>query len=197
MIASRKLQGDDVSVLLVFWQNWLKMGLLDESNGIVGSAVVLTKKVPVPEVFVAVGAAMAKFTPLLCVPPTATMTFPDVVHGTGATILLLVELDGVDVTPLNVTVLPCAKLAPVIVTDVPWSPDAGDKLLMTGATVKVTPLLATPLTLTTTGPLVALVGTTTTMAVSLQLVGATPFPATAIPFSVAVLKPRVAPNPDP
>jgi len=68
--------------------------------------------------------------------------------------------------PLNVTppwLDP--KLVPVIVTEVPIGPDVGDKLEMLGAgtTVKLTPLLATPPTVTTTLPVVAPVGTVAVM----------------------------------
>jgi hypothetical protein len=134
---------------------------------------------------------MVKVTPLLVELPTLTTTFPLVVHGTGATILVLLQLDGVVATPLKVTVFPVwpAKLAPASVTAVPCSPDVGDKLLIAGDTVKFTLLLDLLLTFTTTDPLVAFVGTTTTMAVLLQLTGFTPFPAMAVPFNVAVLKP--------
>ena len=53
------------------------------------------------------------------------------------------------------------KLVPVIVTDVLTGPDVGDRLVMLGATVtvKLTPLLAKPPTVTTTLPVVAPVGT--------------------------------------
>ena len=60
---------------------------------------------------------------------------------------------------------------------------------MAGATVKFKPLLAFPLTFTTTGPLVAFVGINVTILVSLQPFAFTPFPAIAVPFNVAVLKP--------
>jgi hypothetical protein len=86
---------------------------------------------------------------LLIWPPTVTTTLPVVApDGTGATMLVALQLLGVAVVPLNLTVLlPCVapKFAPAIVTDVPTKPDAGDKLVMLGAgtvTVKLTPLLA-------------------------------------------------------
>src|SRR5207253_7643660 len=97
--------------------------------------------------------------------------------------------------PLNFTVLvPCVapKFAPVIVTDVPTNPDVGFRLVMLGAgtvTVKLTPLLATPPTVTTTFPVVAPVGTGTTMLVALQLVG-----VAAVPLNFTVLVPCVAPK---
>ncbi len=62
------------------------------------------------------------------------------------------------------------KFVPVIVTDVPGGPDAGLRLVMFGGTVKRTPLLAMPATITTTLPVVAPKGTGTTIVVALQLV---------------------------
>jgi len=58
--------------------------------------------------------------------------------------------------------------------------------------VKVAPLLAVPPTVTTTGPVVALLGTGTTIVVAFQLEG----PAET-PLKVTVLVPRVGPNPVP
>lgn len=55
--------------------------------------------------------------------------------------------------------------------------------------MKVTPLLATPPTVTTTFPEVAPAGTFTTMPVALQLVG-----IAAVPLKVTVLAPRVDPK---
>jgi hypothetical protein len=60
-------------------------------------------------------------------------------------------------------------------------------------TVNVTALLATPLTVTTTGPVVAPDGTFTTICVSLQLVAV----AAVTPLNLTVLAPSVAPKPDP
>ena len=57
------------------------------------------------------------------------------------------------------------------------------------ATVKVTPLLATPPTVTTTFPVVAPLGTGTVMLVALQLVG-----VPAVPLNVTELVPCVAPK---
>jgi hypothetical protein len=56
-------------------------------------------------------------------------------------------------------------------------------------TVKLTPLLATPPTVTTTFPVVAPVGTGTAMLVALQLVG-----VPAVPLNVTVLVPCVVPK---
>jgi hypothetical protein len=101
----------------------------------------------------------------------------------------------VAVVPLNATVLvPCVdpKLVPVIVTDVPTAPDVGDKLVMLGAdtTVNDDPLLATPLTVTTTFPVVAPVGTVATIDVALQL----PIVVAVVPLNFTVLVPGVDPK---
>src|SRR6266581_4434773 len=58
-----------------------------------------------------------------------------------------------------------------------------------GITVKTTPLLALPPTVTTTLPVVAAAGTGTTMLVADQLVG-----VAVVPLNVTVLVPCVAPN---
>jgi hypothetical protein len=78
----------------------------------------------------------------------------------------------VAVVPLNVTVPEDPKFVPVIVTAVPTAPEVGDRFVIVGAdvTVKLTPLLATPPTVTTTFPVVAPAGTDVTMLVALQLV---------------------------
>ena len=95
---------------------------------------------------------------------------------------------------MNVTVLvPWVepKFVPVIVTDVPTAPELGDKLLMltVGRTVKLTPLLGFPLTVTTTFPLVAPVGTGATIEVALQLVG-----VAVVPLNFTVLLPLAFPK---
>src|SRR5947207_95265 len=137
-----------------------------------------------------------KLTPLLATPPTVTTTFPVAAPlGTGATILVALQLVGVAAVPLNVTVLvPCVapKLAPVIVTDAPTNPDVGLRLVMLGpgvVTVKLTPLLATPPTATTTLPVVATLGTGAVMLVAVQFVG-----TAAIPLNATVLVPCTAPK---
>jgi len=116
-------------------------------------------------------------------------------EGTGATIFVLLQLVGVAVVPLNFTVLvPCVdpKLDPLMVTEAPIAPEFGDKLLMTGKTVNVTPLLALPLTVTTTEPVVAPEGTGATIFVLLQLVG-----VAVVPLNFTVLVPCVDPKLDP
>jgi len=76
------------------------------------------------------------------------------------------------------------KLYPKSMTEVPGAPPAGPKLLIIGATVKLTPLLATYSTVTTTRPVVACEGTGTAMLVLFQLVG-----EAIVPLNVTVLVP--------
>src|SRR5438128_864201 len=113
--------------------------------------------------------ATVKLTPLLALPPTVTTTVPLVAPlGTGTAILVLLQLVGVAVVPLNLTVLlPCVppKFDPLMVTELAIAPEVGDKLLIAGKTVNVAPLLAFPLTVTTTGPEVAPLGIGTAMLV--------------------------------
>ena len=108
-------------------------------------------------------------------------------------VALQFPLDTVAVVPLKVTVLlPCVepKFVPVMVTGESISPQTGDRLVILGlSTVKLTPLLATPLTVTTTFPVVAPLGTGTAMLVALQLVG-----VADVPLNVTVLLPCVDPK---
>src|SRR5437879_8651507 len=78
-----------------------------------------------------------------------------------------------------------------MVTEVPTPPEVGDRLVMLGAveTVKLTPLLATPLTVTTTLPVVAPAGTGATIEVALQLAG-----VATVPLNVNALVPWVEPK---
>ena len=92
-------------------------------------------------------------------------------------------------SPSKLTVLvPCVgpKLSPVIVTGVPTGPEVGESALIEGGTVtvKLTPLLVIPLTVTATLPVEAPLGTKTTMLVSLQLVG-----VAVVPLKLTVLAP--------
>jgi len=131
---------------------------------------------------------------LLAKPLTVTTTLPVVAPaGTGATMMELFQLVGVALSPLKVTVLVpwvVPKPIPVIVTGVPGGPVLGLKMAMVGATVKLTPLLPMPPTVTTTFPVVAPGGTKTTMLVALQLdrLGA------KVPLKVTVLVPWLAPK---
>lgn len=80
----------------------------------------------------------------------------------------------------------------MIVTEVPAMPVPTDNPVMLGTTVKATPLLAPPFTVTITFPVVAAVGTGTTMDVNFQLVG-----VAIEPLNVTVLLPCDPPSPVP
>lgn len=116
-----------------------------------------------------------KLTPLLGIPLTCTVTLPVVAAaGTVATTLVGLQLVMLAQAPLKETTSPpegAPKFVPVIVTEVPTTPEVGFKLVMFGGgvTVKSTPLLAIPPTFTTTFPVAAPVGTGTVMLVSLQV----------------------------
>jgi hypothetical protein len=127
-------------------------------------------------------------TPALDTPPTVTTTLPVLAPlGTGVTMLVALQLLGVAGVPLKVTVLvPWVdpKFNPAIVTEMPTGPDVGERLLMLGEMVNVTPLLGAPLTVTTTGPVVAPLGTGATMLDALQLLG-----VAGVPLKVTVFVP--------
>jgi len=113
-------------------------------------------------------------TPLLTTPPTVTTTLPVVApFGTGTVIVPALQLLGLAVVPLNVTV-PCVepKFVPLMVMGVPTAAEVGERPVMFGVsmTVKGTPMLALPPTVTTTFPVVAPAGTVATIEVVLQLV---------------------------
>ena len=94
----------------------------------------------------------------LATPPTVTTTLPLLAaDGTIATIDVEVQFTiFVTNVPLNETVLlPCdePKFAPLIETCDPTGPEVGDTVLIVAVvpgTIKLTPLLGTPLTVTTT-----------------------------------------------
>jgi hypothetical protein len=159
--------------------------------------VIVTEVPTTPEVtdrLLMLGAGTTvKLTPLLAAPPTVTTTFPVVApEGTGTPMLMAFQLVGVVAVPLNVTVLEPwvdPKFVPVMVTEAPTAPVAGDRPVIPGRTVKAAPLLATPFTVTTTFPVVAPEGTGTAMLVALQLVG-----VAALPLNVTELEPCVDPK---
>ena len=116
-------------------------------------------------------------------------------EGTVVFIDVALQLVIVAVVPLNCTVLEPwvePKFVPVIVTAAPTAPDVGDKLVMLGAvtTVNDDPLLADPLTVTTTLPVVAPVGTVATIEAALQL----PIVVAVVPLNFTVLVPCVDPK---
>ena len=163
----------------------------------------ITTDAPIaPEVgfrLVIVGIGMTvKLSPLLGSPPTVTTTLPVVAPvGTGTMMLVAVQLVGDAEVPLNVTVLDpwlTPKFAPVIVREAPTGPDEGLRLeiLGVGVTVKVTLLLATPPTITTTLPDVAPTGTGATMLLADQLVA-----VAVVPLNLTVLVPCDVPKLEP
>ena len=108
--------------------------------------------------------------------------------------LLTLQLVGVAEVPLKVTVLVpwlAPKFEPEMVTEAPAGPEVGLRLAMlgVGVTLKLTLLLATPPTVTTTPPEVAPAGTGTTMLVAVQLVG-----VAAVPLNLTVLVPCADPK---
>jgi len=145
------------------------------------------------------GGVIVKRTPLLATPPTVTTTFP-VAAPMGTWTVILTEVHDVGAidpaeVPLKVTVLvpwDDPKFAPDIKTKAPTAAEDGLRVLMLGgggATVKLTPLLATPLRVTTTEPVVDPAGTGTVILVSLQLVG-----LATVPLKVILLVPCVEPK---
>jgi hypothetical protein len=79
----------------------------------------------------------------------------------------------------------------VTVTGAPIAPEVGERLVILGAetTVKLSPLLATPDTVTTTFPVVAPLGTLATMLVAVQLVA-----DAVVVLNLSVLLPWVEPK---
>jgi hypothetical protein len=145
------------------------------------------------------GVDTVKFTPLLAMPLTVTTTLPVVApFGTGTVTLVALQLVGVATMPLKVTVLVpwlAPKFEPVMITGAPIAPEVGLREVIPGGrtvTANGTPLLASPPTVTTTFPEVALEGTGTTILVALQPVG-----DAATPLNVTVLVPWVAPKLEP
>jgi hypothetical protein len=128
--------------------------------------------------------------PALAKPLTVTTTFPVAAPaGTGTVIDVELQLVGAAAVPLNVTVLvpwDVPKFEPAILTATPIAAEDGTRPLMLGgcSTVKDAPELATPSTVTITGPVVAPAGTGSTIAVPLQLEG-----VAAVPLNVTVLVP--------
>jgi hypothetical protein len=126
--------------------------------------------------------------PLLATLDTVTIKFPVVTPlGTGATMLVSLQLVGVANVPLNLTVLdPCVapKPTPVMVMGVPGIPLGGERLAIPNVTEKLTPVLDKPPAVTTTFPVVAPTGAGTTMLVLVQLVG-----DAETPLKVTVLDP--------
>jgi hypothetical protein len=165
---------------------------------------VMVTKVPtgpaVGLMFVILGVIVKTGPPILDTPETtretATMLYADRLPGTIATTLVSLQLVTVAATePIITELVPWVspKPVPVMVTELPAGPEVGLRPEMTGPmnglTVKATPLLATPPTVTTTLPEVAPFGTSIEIEVVLQLLG-----AARVPLKVTVLVPWVAPK---
>src|SRR6266849_4028349 len=94
-------------------------------------------------------ATTVKLELLLATPLAFTTTFPVVAPlGTVTPMLVALQLLTVAVVPLKVTeLLPwlAPKLVPVMVTAAPTAPVVTERLVILGATVKLDPLLSTPL----------------------------------------------------
>jgi hypothetical protein len=108
--------------------------------------------------------------------------------------LLALQAVAVAVVPLNFTVLvPCVapKFVPATTIDEPTAPLFGVRLVMLGGvkTVKFTPLLPTPFTVTTTLPVVDPAGTVAVMLLALHAVA-----VAVVPLNVTVLVPGVSPK---
>jgi hypothetical protein len=117
--------------------------------------------------------------------------------GTCTTIEVALQLLGVALVPLKLTVLVpwlAPKFDPLIITDVPTTPEDGDRPLITGdwITVNGEPLLLVPPTVTTIFPVVAPLGTGTTIELALQLLG-----VEVVPLKLTVLVPWLAPKFEP
>lgn len=144
------------------------------------------------------GTVTVKLTPLLAKPPTVTTTEPVVAPtGTVAVILAALQLVTVAAVPLKATVLVpwlVPKFDPLMVMAAPTAPELGERLVIEGGTVtvKLTPLLATPPTVTTTEPVVAPVGTFAVILAALQLVT-----VAVVPLKATVLLPWLDPKFDP
>lgn len=139
-----------------------------------------------------------KLIPLLVAPPTVTLAGPVTAPlGTVAVIEVLPHDVTVPFAPAKLTVLPpwlVPNPEPAMMTDDPVLPEVGvmDEMLSPEVTVKLTPLLATPATVTTMFPVVAPVGTAAMICESLQLAA-----VAVVPLNLIVLVPCVAPKPAP
>jgi hypothetical protein len=133
--------------------------------------------------------------PLLFTPLAKTTTLPLVApDGTVTAIVVAFQLVTVASVPLNLTVPEpwlAPKFVPVNVTGAPAGPLAVDRLVILGAdtTVKLLPLLFTPLAKTMTLPVAAPLGTVTAIVVAFQLVT-----VAVVPLNLTVPDPWVAPK---
>ena len=125
------------------------------------------------ELIVGAGAVTEKLLPLVAVPPpVVTVMGPDVAPAGTVALICVSELTvKLAEVPLNVTALAPVKAVPLIATDIPTGPLAGENELIEGAagavTSKFAELVAVPLTVVTEiGPVVAPLGTVAVICVS-------------------------------
>jgi hypothetical protein len=114
------------------------------------------------------GRMTTKLVPLVAVPSGVVTVMGPVVApaGTVAVICVLLLTVKVAATPLKRTSVVPVKFVPVMVTDAPTGPDAGEKLVMVGGrmTTKLVRLVAVPPgPVTLMGPVVAPTGTVAVM----------------------------------
>jgi hypothetical protein len=109
------------------------------------------------------GAIIVKVGVLLPTPFTVTWTVEEFLIGVSNVIAVALQFETVVITSLpNLTVLVpwlVPNPLPLIVTELWTCPEVGERVEMTGVTVRVMPLLAAPLTTTLIEPVVAHVGT--------------------------------------
>jgi hypothetical protein len=133
-----------------------------------------------------------KLMPLLVALPTTTTTLPVVAPlGTGTTMPVSLQPEGVATVLLNLTLLVpwvWPKAAPVMVTVAPIPPFAGEMLVIPGPalTEKATPVLGPLGVVTTTLPVVAPSGTVVAMLVEVALVSVAVFPLNVTVFDASV-----------
>ena len=128
-----------------------------------------------------------------CTPLIVTTTLPlDAFPGTGTVIKVGLQPHGLAGAPLKVTVPVVPRFAPVILTTVPTPPLLGDIPEIVGVAWKVNvcvPDVDTPLTVTTTLPVLPPPGAMTAIEVLLQLLA-----VAVAPLNVTVLVPCVEPK---
>src|SRR5439155_20537133 len=125
------------------------------------------------ELIVGTGAVTEKLLALVAVPPpVVTLIGPDVAPAGTVALICVSELTvKLAEVPLNVTALAPVKAPPLIVTEVPTGPLAGENELIEGAagavTSKLVALVAVPFAVVTAiGPVVAPFGTVAVICVS-------------------------------
>jgi hypothetical protein len=131
--------------------------------------------------------------PAEVVKTTLPVTAPDGITKFTALLLQEVTEAGVPLTVTPPVPLEAPKPSPPRITADPMAPLPGVAASMRGSTVNAAPLLVTPVTVTTTLPVVAENGTLARIVPSLHEFTV----AAIVPLNVTLLLPCVAPKPDP